>query len=144
MIRAVRPSLATPVRMAASTSACARLPIVLVSAVPKAGPTATTTSFERPGRASLIGDEIAWRAHLWQRLDLFPTRAADAVASAGAGVVVRIVDPAQHAETAIEDRRGLEIVAGDALAAHLQHVRRHLGEAARLQRPHRRQNRLVA
>ena len=45
--RAVSPSLATPVRMAASTSSCARLPIVLVSAVPNAGPTATTTGSSR-------------------------------------------------------------------------------------------------
>ena len=45
-------------------------------------------------RSDLIDDEVAWRAHLWQRLDLFPALAAHTVAGAGASVVVAIINAA--------------------------------------------------
>src|SRR5690606_7680067 len=55
-------------------------------------------------------------------LNFFPASALQAIACAGAAVVIRVVDGALYLKMAVKNRGWLQIIAGDALATHLEGV----------------------
>ena len=81
----------------------------------------------------LCVDKVARRFLLGNALKRVPGFPLEAIAGAGAGVVIAVVDGADHLEIVGEDRRGLQIVPRHPLAAHLEQIGGHLLEAAAVQ-----------
>ena len=94
----------------------------LVGALAGARPGPSSRSAMQPSRARLLEREVRREPDLAHAGHLAATLRRHAVARAGPGVVVGVGERREHVQVLVEDRRGLEHVAEQPLADHLEHA----------------------